>query len=88
MAQRIDSYSIEIKNESNERLAVFTFADVTADELQTILAEFRRILGDMGAAVVDKMMSPTVVSGFALGSRERSLPAAEPRASGLRRSRP
>jgi hypothetical protein len=47
-----DSYSIEIKDDSNRQLAVFTFTDVTADELQTILADFRRVLGEMSGALV------------------------------------
>jgi hypothetical protein len=78
MTEQIDSYSIGIKNESNEQLAMFTFADVTADELQTILAEFGRVFGDMGAAVVVDVMPPARMSDLA---RARvSLPAAEPKA--------
>jgi hypothetical protein len=52
MTVQIASYSIEIKGEANEQLAVFTFRDVTANELQTVLASFRGILGEMGSTVV------------------------------------
>jgi hypothetical protein len=77
--EQTGSYSIEIKNEPHEQLAIFAFADMTRDELQTILAEFRRVVGDMGAAAVVDVMPPARVSGFASG--RASLPAAEPNGS-------
>ena len=52
MTEQTASYSIEIKDEANEQLAIFTFKDVTADELQTVLASFRGILSEMCSTVV------------------------------------
>lgn len=50
MTQQTRSYSIEIKDQSTERVTIFTFIDVTADELQTVLTELRRLLGEKGVA--------------------------------------
>lgn len=58
MAQQIRSCSIEIKDQSTERVTVFTFVDVTAEELRTVLTEFRRLLAEMaGAAVINLLVS-------------------------------
>jgi hypothetical protein len=58
MAQQTGSYSIEIKDQSDEQLAIFTFADLTAEELQTVLADFRRVLGAMSGTVVVNPIRP------------------------------
>lgn len=57
VTEQTASYSIEIKNESNEQLAVFTFIDVTADELQTLIADFRRFLGELSGTVVVNLVA-------------------------------
>ena len=51
VTEQTASYSIEIKDQANERLAIFTFIDLTADEVQTVLAEFRRHITDMATVI-------------------------------------
>jgi hypothetical protein len=60
MAEQTASYSIEIKDKASERLTIFTFIDVTADEAQTILADFVRILGEMSSTVVVNWVTSAV----------------------------
>lgn len=61
MTEQTASYSIEIKDRSNERLAVFTFTELTDDELQKLVADFRRLVGERsGAVVVNRVPEPKV----------------------------
>ena len=52
MTEQTGSYSIEIKKQSNEQVAIFTFTDITAGELQTLMADFRRVLGERSDTVM------------------------------------
>ena len=59
MAEQTASYSIEIKDQSTEHVTIFTFVDVTADEVRNVLTEFHRLLSEMaGAAAVSLLGSP------------------------------
>lgn len=58
MAEQTASYSIETKEQSTERVTTFTFVDVTADEMEIVLAELRRIFGRMRRSVVVKLTAP------------------------------
>ena len=60
VSEQTASYLVEIKDKANERLAIFTFVDVTADEVQTVLAEFGRILGEMSSTVVVNRVTSAV----------------------------
>lgn len=59
MTEQTESYSIEIQDQRNEQLAVFTFADVTADELHTVLTEFQRLFARRAEAASINLLAPT-----------------------------
>jgi hypothetical protein len=62
MTEETGSYSIEMQDEATRQVTIFTFVDVTAEEVQTVLAEFRHLFTEMPAAVVINVLASTPVS--------------------------
>ena len=60
MTEETGSYSIEIKDEASEALAIFTFPGVTAEELQILLADFRRVLREKSATFIVNRVAPSI----------------------------
>lgn len=57
MTQQIRSYSIEIRDRSADRATIFTFVDITAEELRIVITEFRRLLTEMAGAIVINLLA-------------------------------
>lgn len=60
MTEHTESYSLEIKDQSTERVTIFTFVDVTAEEARTVLGDFRRLLGEISGTIVVNPLSPKI----------------------------
>ena len=57
MTQQIRSYSIEIRDRSADRATIFTFVDITAEELRIVITEFRRLVTEMAGATVINLLA-------------------------------
>ena len=57
MTEHTESYSFEIKDLSTERVIIFTFVDVTAEEARTVLGDFQRLVGEMSDTIVVNSLS-------------------------------
>jgi hypothetical protein len=62
MIEQTGSYSIEMQDQATRQVTIFTFVDVTAEEVQTVLDEFRHLFTDMAAAVVINVVASTRAS--------------------------